>query len=81
MINHDDVEVLCRVSIVQFGFTGTEATLMNILQVVRKKNQWTSGCTELQHTILKSISSEARFAHSSLLAVHIPEECTIIGNQ
>lgn len=39
LINDDDVEVMCGVSIAQFGFTGIEATLLNILQVMRKKNQ------------------------------------------
>lgn len=37
MINHDDVDIIFRVNIAQFGFTVTGATLMNILQVRRKK--------------------------------------------
>lgn len=76
--NDDDVEIMCSISIAQL--TGMEATLMNILQVMRKKINELQGALSY-NTILKSLSSKVRFAHSSLLAVHIPQECIVIGNQ
>lgn len=80
MINDDDVEVMCGVSIAQFGFTGIEATLLNILQVMRKKINELQGVLNY-NTVWKSLSSKTRLTHSSLLAVHTLQECIIIGNQ